>query len=67
MERDYQADYEHLAEQTRRLAEVLMHEFPEGFKDTDGSEGCIDMAIRLLRRYKSRQWHDNAIRFGEEM
>lgn len=57
MERDYQADYEYLAEQTRRLAEVLMHEFPQAFVDTDGSEGCIDMAIRILREQRDAILH----------
>lgn len=42
----------HLKDQIGRLAEVLIHEFPEGFQTTDGSEGACDMAIRLLRQHK---------------
>lgn len=35
-------------EQTKRLAEFLMHECPEAWP-SDGSEGAVDMAIRLIR------------------
>ena len=54
MERDYEADYNHLAEQVRELADVMMYEFTDAFKTTDGSEGAVQMAIRVLREQKAQ-------------
>lgn len=40
---------EHLEKQVDRLAEVLIHEFPEAWNNSDGHEGACDMAIRFMR------------------
>lgn len=44
------------ADQIKQLAEFLMHECPEAWP-SDGSEGAIDMAIRLIREQQQHIHH----------
>lgn len=45
----YQPQADDLSDQIERLAEVLVHEFGSYFATTDGSEGAVDLAIRVMR------------------